>query len=171
MASRTSPWTRLSAAVLVPAGLAAALCGAAPVTAQVAFAPPADAKFDHYGKNEEVVLQGRILEAVSKACQVSLPAGITIHVVVEDVAPSYPTKEQLSGSPALDPTRTHLLGGAQLTGYLVGDRGEVLSTVKHRYFPPTIQWRSYVYDPWSDADKAFAQFADQLGGACKGVRS
>jgi hypothetical protein len=170
MARKASFVPRLSASWLLPAGLAAALCSAAPVT-QVAFAPPAEAKFDRYGKNEEVVLQGRILEAISKACHASLPPGVTINIVVEDVAPSYPTQAQLSGSPALDPTRTHFLGGADLTGYLVSDRGQVLDTVKHRYFPPTIRWRSPVYDPWSDADRAIGQFAEQLGSACKGVRS
>jgi hypothetical protein len=155
--------------VLAPLVSGWVLAAAVPITAQVAFSPPAEAKFERYGKNEQVVLRGRILDAVAKACEGSLRAGIRINVMVEDVAPTYPTREQLDASPALDPVNTHFLGGADLSGYLLGDRGQVLSTVKHRYFPPTIRWRSFVYDPWSDADRAIEQFAGQLGAACRGV--
>jgi hypothetical protein len=162
---------RRLAALLVPLALGSAFAAATPITAQVAFSPPAEAKFQRYGKNEEVVLQGRILDAVTKACQPYLPAGVSINVIVEDVAPTYPTRAQLDGSPNLDPVKTHYLGGAALTGNLLGDRGQLLTTVKHRYYPPSIEWRSNEFDPWSDADRAIAQFADQLGTACRGLRS
>jgi hypothetical protein len=149
----------------------AAYTQASPLAAQVAFAPPAEAKFDQYGKSEEGVLQGRILSAVARACQATLPAGVTIDVLVLDVAPTYPTRAQLDGTPSLDPVKTHYLGGADLTGYLRNGQGQVLATVKHRYFPPTVQWRSYQYDPWSDADRAIDQFADELGSACRAAHS
>lgn len=155
--------------LVLPLALANAYGAATPIQAQVAFSPPAEAKFERYGKSEELVLEGRILEAVTKACQEHLPLGASISVIVEDVAPTYPTREQLSGSPALDPVKTHYLGGATLTGHLLGDQGQVLKTVKSRYYPPSIEWRSYAYDPWSDADKAIEQFADQLGAACRNI--
>lgn len=169
MARRPTVTLRRLGALVVPLALANAYGAATPIQAQVAFSPPAEAKFQSYGKDEEAVLQGRILEAVTKACQDHLPPGVRINVMVNDVAPTYPTREQLNGSPTLDPVKTHYLGGATLTGNLLGEDGQVLKTVKSRYYPPTVQWRSYAYDPWSDADKAIEQFADQLGAACRNM--
>lgn len=155
--------------LLLPLMLANAFGAATPLSAQVAFSPPAEAKFQSYGKSEELVLQGRILEAVNKACGAHLPAGVTVNVIVEDVAPTYPTREQLHDNPNLDPIQTHYLGGAALTGNLLGDHGQLLTTVKHSYYPPNIPQRSRFYDPWSDAERAIEQFADQLGVACRGI--
>jgi len=165
--ARTHISPRRLGALLLPLALGNAFGAATPPAAQVAFAPPAEAKFQRYGKNEELILQGRILEAVSKACEAHLPPGVSINVIVEDVAPTYPTPEQLNDNPTLDPVKTHYLGGAALTGSLLGDHGQVLTTVTHRYYPPTIRLHSERYDPWSDADRAIAQFADQLGAACR----
>jgi hypothetical protein len=156
--------------LLVTLVFGSAFASATPLPAQVAFSPPVEAKFQRYGKNEEVVLQGRILDAVTKACQPYLPAGVSINVLVEDVAPTYPTRAQLDSSPNLDPVKTHFLGGAALTANLLGGHGQVLTTVRHRYFPPNIEWRSDVFDPWSDADRAIEQFAGQLGSACRALR-
>jgi hypothetical protein len=169
MVRRVTLAPRRVGALLLPFVLANAFGAATPMPAQVAFAPPAEAKFQRYGKNEELLLQGRILDAVTKACQGHLPPGVSINVIVEDVAPTYPTREQLSGSPGLDPVKTHYLGGATLSGNLLDDHGKVLTKVRHGYYPPSIQWRSYQFDPWSDADRAIDEFADQLGAACRNI--
>ncbi len=160
---------RLAAALLVSVSLAAVARAAELATLQVVFSPLAEAKFERYGKSEERVLQERIRDAVVKVCQASLPRGVSISVVVNDVAPTYPTSEQQDSDPSIDPVETHYLGGASLTGYVLGDHGQVLKTVSHRYFPPTIHWRSQVFEPWADADKAIGQFADQLKEACRSV--
>jgi hypothetical protein len=169
MARRVTRAARRVGAVFLPFALSSAFGAATPISAQVAFAPPAEAKFQRYGTNEELILQGRILDAVTKACEAHLPVGVSINVLVEDVAPTYPTREQLSANQTLDPVKTRYLGGAALSGNLLGDHGEVLTTVRHRYYPSSIEWRSRQYDPWSDANRAIAQFADQLGAACRAI--
>jgi|HubBroStandDraft_1064217.scaffolds.fasta_scaffold00036_48 hypothetical protein len=156
--------------LLTPFALLAQLCAAGPVTATVDFSPPAQAKLERYGKDESTVLRARIQSAVVRACaKANVPPGITFAVTVEDIAPTRPTPEQLNASPALDPVKTHYLGGADLTGYLRDSRSQVLATVKHRYFPPSVNWRSRSFDPWADANVAIEQFADQMGAACRRV--
>ena len=101
------------------------------------------------------------------ACdKAAVPAGVTLAVTVLDIAPTHPTREQLSTDPGLDPVKTRYLGGANITGYLRDSRGEVLATVKHSYFPPSLRWRSRSFDPWADANVAIEQFAGHMGAAC-----
>jgi hypothetical protein len=139
-----------------------------PATATVDFSPPARAKLERYGNGESAVLQARIAAAVVSACgKAQVPAGVTFAVTVLDVAPTHPTREQLGADPALDPVKTRYLGGADLTGYLRDSGGQVLATVQHRYFPPSLRWRSRSFDSWADANVAIEQFADKMGAACR----
>jgi hypothetical protein len=162
--------TLIMGLLLTPFAPLAQLHAAGPTTATVEFSPPAQAKLARYGKDEGAVLQARIQTAVARACEKSsLPAGITFAITVEDIAPTHPTPEQLNASPALDPVKTHYLGGADLTGYLRDSHNQVLATVKHSYFPPSLKWRSPSFDPWADANVAIEQFADQMGAACRRV--
>jgi hypothetical protein len=146
----------------------AQLHAAGPATATVEFSPPAQAKLERYGKDESAVLQARIQAAVVRACEkANVAAGVTFAITVEDIAPTHPTPEQLNTSPALDPVKTRYLGGANLTGYLRDSHGQVLATVKHSYFPPSLKWRSRSFDPWADANVGIEQFADKVGAACR----
>jgi hypothetical protein len=142
-----------------------------PAAASVNFSPPTQAKLErYYGKREGAVLQARIEAAVASACgKAKVPAGVTFAITVQDVAPTHPTHEQMAADPALDPVRTHYLGGADLTGYLRDNRSQVLATVQHRYFPPSVRWRSRSFDPWADANVAIEQFADKMGAACRSL--
>jgi hypothetical protein len=146
----------------------ASLRAAEPATATVDFSPPAQAKLERYGKDERAVLKTRIEAAVARACdKAKLPAGVTLAITVEDIAPTHPTREQLSVTPSLDAVKTHYLGGAELTGYLRDGSSQVLATVKHRYRPPSLEWSSPSFDPWADANVAIEQFADKMGAACR----
>ena len=124
--SRTLAVASVLAALLAVASLRAA----GPVTVTVAFSAPAQAKLEHYGKDEGAGLQ-------------------------------------LAANPSLDPVRTRSLGGADLTGVLRDSRGQVLATVKHQHYPPTLRWRSPSLEPWADAGIAIEQFASQMGKACR----
>ena len=162
--------TAIIGLLLTPIAPLAHLCAAGPATVTVDFSPPVQVKLERYGKDESAVLQARIRSAVVRACEkTNVPAGITFAVTVEDIAPTRPTSEQLNENPALDPVKTHFLGGAELTGYLRDSHSQVLATVKHRYFPFSVNWRSRSFDPWADANVAIAQFADQVGAACRRV--
>jgi hypothetical protein len=70
-----------------------------------------------------------------------------VAITVLDVIPSYATREQLNADPSIDPVSTHYLGGADLTGSLRDAKSQVLATVKHRYFPPSLKWRSRSFAP------------------------
>ncbi len=154
--------------LLMPLAPLAQLQAAEPTATTVEFSPPAQAKLERYGKDEGAVLQSRIQAAVIRACGKSnVPAGTSFAVTVEDIAPTRPTPEQLNANPALDPVKTRYLGGADLAGYLRGSHNQVLATIRHRYFPPSLKWGSPSFDPWADANLAIEQFADQMGAACR----
>ena len=139
-----------------------------PTTVTVDFSPPVQIKLQRYGKEEGGVLQARIEAAVVNACDKGkVPPGVTLAVTVVDVAPTHATREQLNADPALDPVSTRYLGGADLTGSLRDDKDQVFATVKHRYFPTSLKWRSRSFDPWADANIAIEQFADKVGAACR----
>jgi hypothetical protein len=139
-----------------------------PTTVTVDFSPPVQVKLQRYGKEEGAVLQARIEAAVVSACDKGkVPAGVTLAVTVLDVAPTHATREQLNSDPALDPVSTRYLGGADLSGSLRDGKSQVFATVKHRYFPTSLKWRSRSFDPWADANIAIEQFADKIGAACR----
>jgi hypothetical protein len=137
----------------------------------VVFAPAVSDRMAAYGEGERATLESAVDTAVTRAVrQVSLPAGVTIQVTVEDLAPSHPTREQLMANPAVDPTRTHFLGGAELAGTVRDSSGHVLTTVTHRYFPATLGLGSASKDAWADARLAIDQFALKLAAACRELR-
>jgi hypothetical protein len=146
----------------------AVLPAAVPVTVTVAFSAHAQAELERYGQDDAAALRGRIETAVAGACGgKGTPEGLAIAVTVEDIAPTHPTRGQRAANPSLDPVRSRSLGGADLTGVLHDSRGHVLATVRHQYYPPTLQWGSPSLEPWADAGLAIEQFASQMGEACR----
>jgi hypothetical protein len=155
-------------AVALP--LASASQAAAPLTT-VTFAPAVAASMPAFGEAERTTLESAVDSAVTRATRpVSLSAGVTIRVTFVELAPSHPTRAQLMANPALDPTRTHFLGGAELTGEVRDASGHVLTTVSHRNFPPTLGLASASWDPWADARLAIDQFASKLAAACRALQ-
>jgi ABC-type uncharacterized transport system permease subunit len=153
-------------AVLVPA-----LRAAQPQTT-VGFAPALAASMKSYGESERSTLEQAADGAVAHAMRaVTLPAGSTIQVTFEELAPSHPTRAQQLADPAEDPIGTHLLGGAALTGVVRDASGRVLTRVEHRYFPLTLRLGSASLDPWADARIAIDQFAIRLAAACRDLRT
>ncbi len=158
--------------VAVTAILAALLAvsvvrAAGPVTVTVAFSASAQAKLERYGKEEGEGVKARIETAIISVCKrARAPEEATVAVTVEDIAPTHPTRAQLAANPSIDPVKSRSLGGASLTGVVRDGRGQVLATVKHRHYPPSLEWGSPSLDPWADADIAIEQFASEVGKAC-----
>jgi hypothetical protein len=147
--------------------LASASLGGEPRTT-VTFAPAVAALIPAFGEAERETLESAVDTALTRVTrQRPLPAGVTIQVTFEELAPSHPTRAQLMADPAADPTRTHFLGGAGLAGVVRDANGHVLASVSHRYFPPTLGLASASLDPWADARLAIEQFADKLAAACR----
>lgn len=133
----------------------------------VEFGPRVSGELKRYGEEEGTVLRTAILAAVSrKIGRVAAPSGLAITVVVQDVAPTHPTRQQLADDPATDVTRTKFIGGAELTGSVRDAGGRVLATVHYRHFPPNLELGSASLDPWADARLAIDQFASKMAVAC-----
>src|SRR5436309_2546110 len=83
------------------------------------FPPRLMAKLQRYGTDETAALRAAILAAVARETgRVATPDGLAVAVIVQDVAPTHPTRRQVSDDPAVDAARTKYLGGAELTGYV-----------------------------------------------------
>ena len=134
----------------------------------VVFTPVVSADLERYGREEGAVVQSAIVAAVSRAtASVTVPTGATLTVTVEELAPTRPTRKQEADDPGLDIVHTKYLGGAALVGEVRDPHGQVLTTVTHRYFPPTLRFGSLSRDPWADARLAIDQFAFDLAAACR----
>jgi len=132
------------------------------------FAPPVTTKLQRYGAAESAVVRAAILAAVARqTARVAMPASLAATVMVQDLAPTHPTREQVSDDPSVDAVRTRYLGGAALVGYVRDARQHVVAVVTYRHFAPTLTEGSASLDPWADARLAIDQFAAKLAAACR----
>jgi len=134
----------------------------------VDFAAPLTVKLQGYGADEAPVLRSAILVAVSReTARLAIAKTLTATIVVEDIAPTHPTRKQLGDNPALHAVRSKSLGGAEMTGYLRDQDQHVVATVTLRHFAPTLEEGSASADPWADARLAIDRFAAKLAAACR----
>lgn len=134
----------------------------------IEFSPQVTAQLSRYGEAEAATLRAAINAALARETgRVLLPEGARITVTLQDVAPTHPTRKQLSDDPAQDVARTKFLGGADLVGSVQDASKHVLASVSYRHFAPTLQLGSVSLDPWADARLAIDQFAVKLAAACR----
>lgn len=132
------------------------------------FAPRVTPKLQRYGADETAALRAAIVAALARETgRVAMPAGLAVTVMVQDIAPTHPTRKQVSDDPAVDAVRTKYLGGAELTGSARDANQHVVATVTYRHFAPTLVQGSASLDPWADARLAIDQFAAKLAAACR----
>jgi hypothetical protein len=132
------------------------------------FAPPVTTKLQRYGTAETTALRAAILAALAReSARVAMPASLAATVMVQDLAPTHPTRQQVSDDPAVDAVRTKYLGGAALIGYVRDAKQHVVAAVTYRHFAPTLVQGSASLDPWADARLAIDQFAAKLAAACR----
>src|SRR5258708_37198664 len=160
-------FTSLACALGVLIGLQA-LAGQA-LSTHVEFAPQLAQQFvRRYGPEQQQILASAITAAVSRASRsVPIASALVVTILVEDAAPSHPTRQQISDNASLDATRTHYLGGAQLSGDVRDVSGRTVATVQFRHFAPTVTEGSISADPWADARIAIDEFAAKLVAACR----
>jgi hypothetical protein len=148
--------------------LAPALLGGELSAVTIDFAPPVTTKLQRYGAAEAATLRAAILAALARETgRVAMPAGLAATVMVQDLAPTHPTRQQVSDDPAVDAVRTKYLGGAALIGYVRDAKQHVVAVVTYRHFAPTLAQGSASLDPWADARLAIDQFAAKLAAACR----
>lgn len=134
----------------------------------IEFAPRVTTQLQRYGAAEAGALRSAILAAVARETgRVAMPASLAVTVMVQDIAPTHPTRKQVSDDPALDAVRTKYLGGAELIGYVRDAKQHVVAVVTYRHFAPTLVEGSASLDPWADARLAIDQFAAKLAAACR----
>jgi hypothetical protein len=154
----------VTAAVL----LTPALPASQPVGTVIEFSPQVTAQLQRYGGDEAATLRAAINTALARETgRVALPEGARITVTLQDVAPTHPTRKQLSDDPAQDVVRTKFLGGAELAGSVQDAGKHVVASVSYRHFAPTLGLGSGSLDPWADARLAIDQFALKLAAACR----
>jgi hypothetical protein len=132
------------------------------------FAPRITTRLQRYGTDDTAALRAAILAAVARETgRVAIPASLAVTVMVQDIAPTHPTRKQVSDDPAVDAVRTKYLGGAELIGSVRDANQHVVAVVTYRHFAPTLVQGSASLDPWADARLAIDQFAARLAAACK----
>jgi hypothetical protein len=153
------------AAFSIHTAFAASRVDIAPIT----FSAPLIARLHNDLGDEEIpALQQLVSSAVnksigSKACGKAL----RIQIQIEDAAPTHPTRWEMANDPSIDFLHSRSVGGADLTGRLLGADGRALATVSYRRYAPDIRTTSVVADAWADARLTVDQFASELAGACR----
>ena len=147
--------------------LAQAVFAEASRSATVDFDPAVTASLQKaYGAKEADVLRSAILAALGKQeSHAAIPDGLTLKVVVRNVAPTHPTMKQQTDNPSLSPTRTRYLGGADLVGEVRDSKQQVLATVKYSDFVGVLGASSPSLDPWADARQVIDTFAAKFAAS------
>lgn len=119
----------------------------------------------HYGEKSlnrllEEVREELTEELMDEGMAVSDTAPMTLRVTLEDVRNNRPTFEQLSSQPSLS-FQSFGVGGAELSGELIGTSGEALGSMSYRWFETTIDPAGFSRSSgiWTDADRAISRFA------------
>lgn len=150
---------------LAAAGVAAALAGAAnaqPAEVTVTIGDRLDREATQGLGQAEVAQQARELEARLERDLASNPAyeGARINLVLTDVAPNRPTRQQMNDTPGLDYIRSFSVGGAAIEGEVITADGQV-RPVRYDWYSHDIRDSRYM-GTWQDADRAFTRFSRQL---------
>ena len=149
---------------LAAAGVAAALAGAAQAQPEVTVT--IGDRLDQEAARElgqaEVADQARALENRLERELASNPAydGARINLVLTDVAPNRPTRQQMNDTPGLDYIRSFSVGGAAIEGEVITADGQV-RPVQYDWYSHDIRDSRYM-GTWQDADRAFMRFSRQL---------
>lgn len=97
-----------------------------------------------------------------KGILVSDDADIILRITLEDAKNNRPTFEQLSREPALS-FQSFGVGGAELSGELLGVSGESLGTLSYRRFETNIDQYGFqqANGVWTDARRAISRFSSK----------
>ena len=150
---------------LAAASAAVALAGAAPAQPAAITITIGDELENEAARRlgpAEVFQRARILEDRLARELASNPAydGARINLVLTDVAPNRPTRQQLSHTPGLDYIRSYSVGGAAIEGEIITADGQI-HPVRYDWYSHDIRDSRY-QSTWQDADRAFMRFSRRL---------
>lgn len=128
-------------------------------TVSVTIGPNLQRQVEKLGYREVDAQIAGLQTEVARSLEQRYP-GATAHLVLTDLKPNRPTRQQLLDTPGLDPIRSVSLGGAAIEGEIVTADGE-RRPVEFSYFTPNLR-DVYGYGVWRDADRAFERFGDSI---------
>ena len=150
-------WRACSAGVFV-AGMALGHAHAQG-SVDVQLGPAVRARIAELGAGELEGERRYLQQAVQHALARS-PGGAQVTLAIVDIQPNRPTSAQLGASASLSDSGSVGLGGAAVTGELVGADG-VSRPVRYRFFPRTLAEETN-FTTWGDADEAFDELAHRI---------
>jgi len=86
--------------------------------------------------------------------------GARIDLVLTELKPNRPTREQVARTPGLDPIRSVSIGGAAIEGQVTLSDGRV-RPVRYDWFSSSIR-DVFGFATWGDAERAYRYFANRL---------
>jgi len=150
------------------------LAGAALLLAPIAQAADVNIRFsdefresltEEYGVREGEYLTDLLKDDIARAFAEQMDQIGQINVVIEAAKPNRPTMKQMSDTIGLS-FESYSLGGAALTGQVIGLNGETLANIEYDRYENDIRFVKG-YSTWTDANRTFGRFARKLSDAAK----
>jgi hypothetical protein len=151
-------------AFLAPLAATMALAAAAqaePQSINVTFGPELQARLPELGEAEVQRQADRLAEFVARAVA-DTPAldGARIDLILTDLDPTRPTRQQVEDEPGLDPIRSVSIGGATFNGQITMADGRV-EPIRYDWYANNLA-ETHGYSTWGDAERAFRRLGDHL---------
>ncbi|MAP95388.1 MAG: hypothetical protein CMK07_10595 [Ponticaulis sp.] len=117
---------------------------------------------EDYGTREGEYLTRLLTEDIEREFSDMSNVG-TVNVVIERAKPNRPTMKQMSDTIGLS-FQSFSIGGAALTGEVIGVDGTTLASLDYDWFENDIRF-AQSSTTWSDANRSFGRFARKLSKA------
>lgn len=152
-----------TAPLAVVLAMAAAPAFAEPQSVNVTLGPQVEEQIDELGEREVREQADRLAEVVRRTLETKgALSGARIDLVLTDLKPNRPTRQQIADQPNIDWYRSISLGGAAIEGQITQADGRV-EPVRFDYFSnDLVDVRGF--STWQDADRAYERFANNLVG-------
>lgn len=150
------------------------LAGAALMLAPIAQAAEVNITFsdefkealaDDYGVREGEYLVKLLQADLEREFSKAGPSIAAVNVTIEAAKPNRPTMKQMGDKIGLS-FESFSIGGAELTGEVIGVNGETLANLNYDWYENDIRWARHSAT-WADADRTFGRFATKLSKSVK----
>ncbi len=145
---------------VVAAGLVAPVFARAQSMVDVQLGPAVQARTAELGPGELDAERRYLQQAVQHSLTRGGQGALQVRLEIVDIQPNRPTSAQLGSSAGLSDTGSIGLGGAAVTGEIIGSDG-VRRPLRYRFFPRTLAEETN-FTTWGDADEAFDEIAHDV---------
>ena len=120
---------------------------------------------DDYGVREGEYLVKLLKADIEREFRDEMSDISAINVTIEAAKPNRPTMKQMSDEIGLS-FESFSIGGAELTGEVIGLNGETVANLNYDWYENDIRWAQHL-STWSDANRTFGRFASKLSKTLK----